>query len=295
MSRYTDFIANVRAWANRDEEVLSDAVIASAMSYAADKAYKQLKIPALEADVEYAVIDATATATSAYQVKIEDSNNGMSLLRLPVPSNLNFFIHLRVKDSADSGRKGIVFNEKTDVRTFHDMYADRYTSFFWTRQGGYILANGTFAVGDTLELHYYRRLSSLNARYIVSADNFNAYFITPPAAQDTTGTSLFFANGTTYPPVPGTDTAYDVQDGTGSREEFKFLQGDELDNWLRDENEQVILFGALQQCFDYLDDDVQSNKYKMKFIEAIEELNKAEKTLRASGGNIQMHFNSQLI
>lgn len=297
MSRYTDFIANVRAWANRDADVLPDTVIADAMSYAADKAYKHLKIPALEAEAEYTVIAQSAIPTSAYQVKLSSTaaSNSTSLLYLPVPSNLISFIHLRVKTG--NSNEGIVIQEKTDTRTFHDMYADRYTSYYWTRQAGNIIAAGNFAEGDVLELFYYRRLPSLDARYLVSVANFNALFMTPTATQATTGTTMYFANGTTYPPTPGVDTAYATQDPTNSRVAFIFDadSGDELDNWLRDENQQVILFGALQQCFDYLDDDVQANKYKIKFAEAIEELNKEDKVLRASGGNVQMHFNSQLI
>jgi len=298
-SNYDAFVAKVRAWINREDDVLPDSVIEEAMDYAADKAYKTLKIPALEAHVDYTIVDPTTTVTSAYQVKLEtDVTNHLQIAKLPIPSDVTFFIHLKIKSSNNVNKTNVVFNEKTDVRTFWDMYADRYTDFFWSRQEGNILVAGALSTGDVIELHYYRRLPALDARYLVTADYFNIGLVTPPAAQRTSGAiSLYFPNGTSYPPVAGTDTAYAIQDATNSRERFYFEEEDgiELDNWLRDENRQILLFGTLQQCLDYLDDDVQSQKYKVKFAEAIEEVNKEEKMRVASGGNIQMHFNSQLI
>jgi len=294
---YSDFVANVRAWANRDEDVLPDAIIGDAISYSADTAYKRLQIPAFESTINYTIVDNSAVISNAYQSKISSSSHGVNKAELNIPSDLSLFIHLRIKSSGDASNEGVVFNEKTDVRTFHDMYADRYTGFYWARQGSKILIAGSIAAGDVIELFYYRRLPSANARYNITAVNFNEGVITPPTIQATSGTILYFANGTSYPPIPLTDTAYATQNTAGDREAFYFADsaGNEIPNWLRDENRQILLFGALHQCFDYLSDDVQSQKYKAKFIEAIDELNKEEKQRKASGGNIQMHFNSQLI
>ena len=294
---YTDFVANVRAWSNRDEDVLPDAIIYDAMHYAMDKAYKMLEIPALEATVDYTIIDDGDLPADSYDVYLNENSNGIKSVNLPIPADLTSFIHLRIKSSGSAGREGVVFNEKTDIRTYHDMYADRYTDFFWSRQGGYVKATGAMSVGDVIELFYYRRLPALDARYSITASNFNNYLILVPATEATSGTTLYFDNGTVYPPVPGTDTAYDTQNGGGTREAFLFADssGLELDHWFRDENQQVVLFGALHQCFDYLDDDAASNKYRAKFMEAVMELNEEEKRRKASGGNIQIHFNSQLI
>lgn len=295
---YDDFVADVRSWVNRDVDVLPDTVIDDAIYYAADKAYKLLKTPALEESVDYTIVAPGTLTTSAYQVTISQtsSSNGLSLIELPIPADLTFFIGLRL--AGTNNDKNIMFNEKTDIRTFYDAYANRYSDFFWSRREGTILASGTFGVGDVIELMYYRRLPSFRTRYSVSAANFNNNLVTSPAAQRTTGArSLYFANGTTYPPVVGTDTAYDTQDATNSRVQFFYEDADaiEPDNWLRDTNRQIVLFGAIQQCYDYLNDDVQAQKYRMKFAEAIQEINDEENQRRASGGNIQMHFNSQLI
>jgi hypothetical protein len=235
---YSNFVDNIRAWANKDSDVLSDAVIQDAMSYAADTAYKLLKVPALEATATYTVIADDDVAANNSEVYIDSSSDNQKFVRLRIPNDLTSFIHLRIKDSNNASKKGVVFNEKTDVRTFFDMYADRYSGFYWSRQVGSILAAVDITVGDEFELFYYRRLPALDA-----LDDEN----------------------------------------------------NELNHWLRDENRKVLLFGALYQCFDYLADDVQSAKYKQKFMESIQELNQEEKERKSSGGNIQMHFNSQLI
>jgi hypothetical protein len=297
MSVYSDFVDQVRAWSNRDSDVLSDTVIQDAMRFAADKAYKVLKVPALEAIATYEVIASTAVAANIYEVYIDSTQNYQSIVKLPIPEDLSTFISLRIKDSNNDSKKGVVFNEKTDVRTFFDMYSDRYTDFVWSRQTNFILAAGDITENDVIELYYYRRLPALDAQYAVTPDNFNAGVIDVDPIQAATGTTLYFANGTIYPPVPFTDTAYIGQNTANDRVAFVFdpLSGQFLDNWLRDDNEQVLLFGALEQCFDYLDDTIQSQRYKAKFLEAIEELNREEKLRKTSGGNTQIHFNSQLI
>ena len=45
---YTELVAKVRSWANRDEEAVSDDIIKDCLKYAADKAYRKLRVPPLE-------------------------------------------------------------------------------------------------------------------------------------------------------------------------------------------------------------------------------------------------------
>ncbi len=45
---YTELVTLVRNWSNRDEEVVSDAIIKDCLKYAADKAYRTLRVPPLE-------------------------------------------------------------------------------------------------------------------------------------------------------------------------------------------------------------------------------------------------------
>ena len=64
MKTYNEFIKLVRNWANRDEEVLSNAIIADCLTYAADKAYRTLRVPPLETTVTYNSTELTAATTT---------------------------------------------------------------------------------------------------------------------------------------------------------------------------------------------------------------------------------------
>ena len=69
--------------------------------------------------------------------------------------------------------------------------------------------------------------------------------------------------------------------------------GNETYNWLRDDNERVLLMGALAEAFAYLQDDDQAAKYKQLFNEEILELNDEDAKRNASGGNIQVTYNGR--
>ena len=69
--------------------------------------------------------------------------------------------------------------------------------------------------------------------------------------------------------------------------------GNLVSNWLRDENERVLLMGALTEIFAYVQDDDQSGKYKQLFNEEVLELNNEDATRNASGGNIQVTYNGR--
>ena len=52
---YTELTTLVRNWCNRDADVVSDAIIKDCLKYAADKAYRTLRVPPLENVVTYEV------------------------------------------------------------------------------------------------------------------------------------------------------------------------------------------------------------------------------------------------
>ena len=165
MSRtYAELIDLVRRWSNRDIEVLPNTIIADAVRYAADKAYRTLRVPPLEHTVIYdsSMLERASTSTN---------NRFSSVTELAIPTDLVEFIQIRGVDS--QGRTTRMFNEKADVRTFNDIYAERYNdAAVWTRQGNCILLApavgnagtnyGSTGVGqeETIELYYYRRLPS---------------------------------------------------------------------------------------------------------------------------------------
>jgi hypothetical protein len=69
--------------------------------------------------------------------------------------------------------------------------------------------------------------------------------------------------------------------------------GNEAANWLRDENEKILLYGSLAEVFTYVQDDDQAVKYQNLFMQQITELNDEDNKRSASGGNIQINYNGR--
>jgi len=217
---FTEFQTLIRNWANRDSEVLSDAIVADCMNYAVDKAYRVLRIRDFEE---------TVTVTAATMSANEISYGGATYTEIDIPTDLLEIIQIRVVDE-DGGTK-YVFNERSDIRTFHDIYAEKYTNRFWCRIGSKILISDSFDADDTdyLEIHYYGKQGDL------------------------------------------TD--------------------DETTHWFRDTNERVLLYGALAQCFTYLNEPDTSQMYNQMFLLEVQELNSDERKTNTKGGNTQVNFN----
>ena len=305
MSRtYDDLVGLVRRWANRDIEVLPDDIVADCIRYAADKSYRHLRIAPLEHTITYTA-DALNAATA------NSNNRFSSVTELQIPADLIEFIQIREID--DTGRTTRIFNEKADLRTFNDLYAEKYNDFaFWSRQGNCILLSpgfgntgqnfGSTGVGNStgLELHYYRRLPAQYARYEVNAANASVGGLCVEITADT--------------PVPDiADTPEEAAGGvvpTGilytnvMRTAFSDVTTPDLNieimayglpvpNWLRDENERILLMGALAEVFFYLQEDDQAQKYTALFQQEIQELNSEDVMRNASGGNVQMNFNGR--
>ena len=297
MSRtYAELIDLVRRWSNRDIEVLPNTIIADAVRYAADKAYRTLRVPPLEHTVIYdsSMLERASTSTN---------NRFSSVTELAIPTDLVEFIQIRGVDS--QGRTTRMFNEKADVRTFNDIYAERYNdAAVWTRQGNCILLApavgnagtnyGSTGVGqeETIELYYYRRLPALHARFDVSAANANLNL-------NTVGTSPTMALSGTPEVIPTgmlfQDTSgmfFDMQNTDSTLTEVS-VYGNVVPNWLRDENERVVLMGALAELFFYLQENDEATKYAQLFLQEIDELNKEDQMRNASGGNVQVNYNGR--
>jgi hypothetical protein len=349
---YTELTTLVRNWSNRDEEVVSDAIIQDALKYAADKAYRTLRIPPLENVAVYEktlLEDGTTGATSTHQSRTE----------IKVPFDLIEIIQIKELDS--TGLPTRVWNEKVDVRTFNDPGAEKYTgnNYFTREKNVLILAPGfgENTLGNpanSIELLYYRRLPALNAKYAVTNLNYNAGFLT------TTGgtTALYFVNGnttTSYETLAAAETADTGKvtalvngspsstttipldghsgtivngmqiSGTGitgvptvsnasnqssitisaaqtltdnttltfSNTNTANYIGTDVPNWLRDQNERVLLYGSLSEIFAFVQDEEQSGKYLAMFNNEIAQLNDEDAKRNASGGNIQVNFNGR--
>lgn len=272
---YTNLIGKVRDWSNRDSEVLQDSIINDCLEYAADDAYRILRIPPLESIRSY------VTATGGRVLNI--------------PSDLSSFIQLRrVQDDSGGSYFGvspyIVYTEKADIRSFYDIETNKQELFRWTRQANEIHVYPDYTEGQTFELYYYRRLAPLDATYVVNAANANAGRVTfddmATAEDPMTGLCRLYAET-----VDGVTTYFDTDTDPSTRTEV-FGRGNEAPNWLKDNHERTILYGALSYVFAYLQELEQAQIYKALFNEELTKLNSEENLRKYQGGNSVIHFST---
>jgi len=286
---YTELVALVRSWCNRDEEVVSDAIIQDALRYAADKAYRQLRVPPLEnvAIYEKALLTAATTGTTGLRA---------SKTEIQLPYDLTEFIQIKEVDT--DGLTIRVFNEKLDIRTFNDTTSEKYSgNNYWARERNVIHLSPGFGYSNqgsnanSIELYYYRRLPALNATYAVTVLNYNAGFLIVSSAGVAGAAQLWF-NSDTGTTAYATQAAAIAASGTGTVTSTYYI-GTSTSNWLRDENQRVLLFGALAEIFAYVQEDDQAAKYLAMFQQEIAELNDEDAKRNASGGNLQINFNGR--
>ena len=300
---YREFLDLVRSWSNRDTEVLTDSIISDCIKYAADKAYRTLRVPPLEHTVTYSAAELQANTVAS-------NNRISSVTEVCIPSDLIEFMYIRGLDA--QGRTTRMFNEKADIRTFYDLYAEKYNDFaFWSRHGNNILLApgfrntgtnfGSTGVGneECIELHYYRRLPAFYARYEPTIANARLNLLTEvtmanPLPMGVSGTPENPDGNTAIPTVMLTRTVDPVTMAVtwteGGTTEY---YGNLVPNWLRDENERVVLMGALAEAFFYLQENEESQKYAALFQAEIAELNKEDQMRHTSGGNVQVNFNGR--
>ena len=301
---YNEFVTLVRNWANRDEEVLSDAIVTDCMDYAIDQAYHGLRITDLEATVSYSSAELEASTYT--------ERGGRTITELLVPSDLLEFIQIRGVDATTGTVR--VFNEKADLRTFYDQYAEKYSSLaYWTQHGNNIVLSPGYPSGteEEIYLHYYAKEPELNERYDPTAINANldaSYVVqgTPPTDAKT---------GAAVPSATLKKAVYTF-DATGAVTDVVYYENTVADgdipaaaggytltitpatyygalkpNWFRDENERILLNGALYHVFTFLGEPDSATIYYNRFAQEIQNLNSADVYKRASGGNIQININ----
>ena len=233
--------------ANGDNWSRAEAQLYDFLRYAADKAYRTLRIPPLE---------------KVYRITITADH--VLNKCFGIPGDLTEFISIsKIGQVQDDGTIiqipcPVVYNEKVDYRTYRDSLAHKNTAYHWTRQRGNILFDDFgLQIGDVFELYYYGRLPALHALY--PADTI----VSRPTADDPDAT--------------------------------EDISNHEIPNWLRDENERIVLFGGLAEAFSFLGEDDMQAKYLQMFQQEIDELNREETMRTASGGNTQIQYSSGLI
>lgn len=284
---YTQLTTLVRNWCNRDEEVVSDAIIQDCLKYAADKAYRTLRVPPLENVAVYeSSLLTTATTTG---------QSGLTITELQLPFDLIEFIQIKELDS--EGKALRVFNEKLDIRTFNDVNAEKYSNMnYWSRQRNVLLLTPGFnstGQANSIEMLYYRRLPALDALYAVTVLNYNAGFLTTSGAgSGVEGSALLYFNSATGTTAYATQSDAQAADVGGTVTSAYYI-GTLVPNWLRDQNERVLLMGALAEVFSFTQEDDQAQKYGTMFFNEIKELNDEDGKRNASGGNLQVNFNGR--
>jgi len=284
---YTELTTLVRNWCNRDEEVVSDAIIQDCLKYAADKAYRTLRVPPLENVAVYE----SSLLTSATAI----GQSGLTITELQLPFDLIEFIQIKELDSDNKTLR--VFNEKLDIRTFNDVNAEKYSNMnYWSRQRNVVLLTPGFnstGNANSIEMLYYRRLPALNALYAVTVLNYNAGFLTTTGAgSGVTGSAQLFFNSNTGTTAYATNTEAVAASPAGNITNAYYI-GTLVPNWLRDQNERVLLMGALAEIFSFTQEDDQAKKYGTMFYNEIKELNDEDGKRNASGGNLQVNFNGR--
>ena len=298
MAKYVEMIQKVRNWANRDNAVLSDATIEEMLRYGADDVYRTLRIAPLE-------------ALKAYTISV---SAGEAKNSLTIPSDLIEPIQLRKRDTQiGSGTNSIysynVYSHKSDIQTFNeDVF--HYGAYHYTRQQGNFLLGNEFQDGEVYELLYYRRLADLDAVYTVTPTNNSAsnllYHATRAGLLSLFNTEMGNTAETNVADYVDTSPRFTnnivevTSSNNGAGQTYVgmtagFYIGKESPNWLRDSNEKVVLFAALKQTFDFLNDIEGQQVYAAKAAEEVFQLNKEDQARNNSGGTVQTSFYSNLI
>lgn len=245
---YDALVTKVRSWVSRDSNILTDSLVADYLDYSADLCYRKLRIPPLEHTYTYSAVD----------------SSGVGETSLTLPTNLSEIIQIR---KIDSDGNSYVFDEKLSLLSMQD---DDYNHLqeSYARKGPAVIFYPAAKLGDVYEIHYYRRLTDLNARYFVNQANIDAGLATASTV-DIQGSVEFPASSGNY------------------------YLGAEVPNWLRDSNERVLLWGAIAHAFDYVGEDERSAKYAAQQLQGIQELNQEEIQRKARGGShIQTYSNT---
>jgi len=138
-----NLVDDVRAWLNRDDDVVSNNLIGSFMQMAADNSYRELRIPPLETTLSVTVSSGNATANE-----------------LPIPGNFTELIRLAKLKTATTFD---IYNDRVELTVFDDEGLAKPSYRYFTRKGTNFKLYPAVLEGEVYEIHYYRRLFALDA------------------------------------------------------------------------------------------------------------------------------------
>ena len=277
---YNALVNKVYDWSNRDAQALPAQIVKDSIRYAVDKAYRTLRIPPLEHTVTWTNFPGTYTyanadgdpvnvsiANQAALTTAADANPGGSYvgsLDMATIGATNIYQSttalavpgdliefIHIRGRDEQGLTTRVFNEKSDIRSYWDLNNRHYEqTAFWSRQGNKVVLTPAFG---RIGRGFYGGIGG-------------------PETQ----IEMYY-----YRRLPALDAVFDATSQ---------LAGDEVPNWFKDENEKIALYGALAECFAYLQEDDQAGKYTQLMQQEIAELNEEDRMRDSSGGNIQTQY-----
>lgn len=308
-TKYENLKDTLLAWSNRDKEIFGttvakqDTLLASFLSYSADECYRRLRIPPLETDREY-----TIESGDIY------GDGYFSYNKIAIPVDFVELYSIRIISNINTAENPVI-SERQDEKTFFDKTTSRFSDHAFMRVGDHLYIKPALPADTVVNLHYYRVLPSLQASYSVIPSNIVWSNSTPPAPNaaqpflsvSTTGTTLYSVTVTKgsatnpvayYSTAAERDTAHDSYtpptDYTKGKG-FTVFTGNEVGNWLRDQNEKCLLWGALAKMYQFLSDAEQEQRFTQLFDMEIERLNQEESRRRVKGGYMQVSVSSNLI
>ena len=175
---YDAIVTKVRSWVNRDESILTDALVSNFLDYSADYCYRNLRIPPLEHTFVYNAITS--------ETEGEDS--------ILMPSDLSELIQF---SKVDNQSNRTVFNERLSLFAMQDKDMTKNNNNF-ARKGRALVFEPKAEIGDRFEVYYYRRLPDLDATYVVNQANINAGLAIPNGAPGLAGSVEFPTGSNLY-------------------------------------------------------------------------------------------------
>ena len=217
---------------------------------------------------------------------IEDTET--TFLQLNVTVRFDQKATTKTSDSIKSlVQSAITTFNNNNLQQFDQMF--RHSKFIETvnKVDTAILSNIT-----TVKLHKsFTASTSASTTYTI---NFSNALYNPHSGHNATGggilsTSGFKINGDTTNAYATATEATAADTGSAGTNSANYI-GTEVPNWLRDQNERILLFGALAEIFAFVQDDEQAVKYNTLFFNEIKELNDEDQKRNAAGGNVQINF-----
>ena len=215
MVDYTKFVELIHGYTNRNSAVLPNDLIKNFADMASDSIYRNLRIPPLE-------------ATFTYDPTIAEGN------LIGIPGDAIEFIQLRKLDP-DTLIPCDIYNARADIRSFYIDDMTKYDGNYYTREVNDLVIHPDYGIGDVMQLHYYRRLPSLYARFSLTVDNYGLGLLYSGASQSAVQEAVELSEPGAFEADPDLLSNI-VQHGGDADIPAGWYLGQLSGNWLRDEN-----------------------------------------------------------